>query len=400
MGTTKRRQAGEGGISEYQTKAGPRLLIKYPVLQEDGTKRVVLKPGFTTRREAAAALRAEIRRTETGEWVSPSKQPLAAYLAEWLDGQRLAPGTLASYRKNVRLHIVPRLGATPMERLTGTAVDAWMRTLEASGRADGRGGLSPRTVRYVYTILRSALADAVKHGRLAVNPTDRSTPPSPSQARPPEMHAWTAPELARFLRWADDHNSDIAMAWRLIAYTGMRRGEALALRWRDVDLDAGRVAVRRSVGVVKDKGKGEQLVEGATKTGQSRVVDLDAGTVATLRAYRAVRGSVALDLVRDTALVLGTLDGRHRHPERFSRQFLDHVRQARKALGEELLPVIRLHDLRHTHATLLLAAGEPVKVVSERLGHASATITLTGYQHVPPGMGREAAARFAALLDG
>src|SRR4051812_6558037 len=166
------------------------------------------------------------------------------------------------------------------------------------------------------------------------------------------------------LGWAGDHDSDIAMAWRLLAFTGMRRGEALALRWRDVDLDAGRVAIRRSVGVVKDKGKGEQLVEGATKTGQSRVVDLDAGTVAALRAYRAVRGSVALDLVRDTALVLGTLDGRHLHPERFSRQFVDHVRQA---LGEELLPVIRLHDLRHTHATLLLAAREPVKVVSERL---------------------------------
>src|SRR3954451_862502 len=253
MGTTKRRQAGKGGISEYSTKAGPRFLINYPVLQEDGTKRVVLKRGFRTRREAAAALRAEIRRTETGEWVHPSKQPLAAYLAEWLDGQRLAPGTLASYRKNVRLHIVPRLGATPMDRLTGTAVDAWMRTLEASGRADGQGGLSPRTVRYVYTILRSALADAVKHCRLAVNPTDRCTPPTPSQARPPEMHAWTAPELARFLRWAEAHDSDVAMAWRLLAYTGMRRGEALALRWRDVDLDAARLAVRRSFGVVRTR---------------------------------------------------------------------------------------------------------------------------------------------------
>src|SRR3954447_11879594 len=110
------------------------------------------------------------------------------------------------------------------------------------------------------------------------------------------------------LGWAGDHDSDIAMAWRLLAFTGMRRGEALALRWRDVDLDAGRVAVRRSVGVVKYKGNGERLVEGATKTGQSRVVDLDAGTVAALRAYRAVRGSVALDLVRDAALVLGTLD--------------------------------------------------------------------------------------------
>src|SRR3954447_21672478 len=171
-----------------------------------------------------------------------------------------------------------------------------MRRPEESGRADGQDGLSPRTVRYVFTILRSALGDVVRRGRLPGNPTDRSTPPSPSQARPPGMHAWTAPELARFLRWVGEHDSDIAMAWRLIAYTGMRRGEALALRWRDVDLDAGRVAVRRSVGVVKDKGKGEQLVEGATKTGQSRVVDLDAGTVATLRAYRAVRGSVALDL--------------------------------------------------------------------------------------------------------
>src|SRR3954467_3304717 len=321
MGTTKRRQAGKGGISEYSTKAGPRFLINYPVLQEDGTKRVVLKRGFKTRREAAAALRAEIRRTETGEWVHPSKQPLAAYLAQWLNGQRLAPRTLASYRKNVRLHIDPHLGATPMDRLTGTAVDAWMRTLEASGRADGQGGLSPRTVRYVFTILRSALGDAVRHGRLAVNPTDRSTPPTPSQARPPEMHAWTAPELARFLRWADDHDSDAAMGWRLLAFTGMRRGEALALRWRDVDLDDGRVAVRRRVGVVKDKGAGERLVEGPTKTGQSRVVDLDAGTVAALRAYRAIRGRLAVGVVGDSPLVLSPPAGPPRPPERFPRRF-------------------------------------------------------------------------------
>ncbi|WP_369256593.1 tyrosine-type recombinase/integrase [Geodermatophilus amargosae] len=99
-------------------------------------------------------------------------------------------------------------------------------------------------------------------------------------------------------------------------------------------------------------------------------------------------------------MVLGDLDGTHRHPERFSRRFTAQVARARKALGEERLPVIRLHDLRHTHATLLLADGVPVKVVSERLGHANATITLTVYQHVHPGMGREAADRFAALLEG
>jgi integrase len=400
MAKHRRRQAGEGSISEYQTKAGPRFLIKYSAQREDRTRCVVLKRGFKTRKLAAAALRAEIRRSEMGEWVEPSKQHLDAYLAEWIGTQRLSPATLSSYRKNIRLHIGPYLGAPPVARLTGSMVDVWMRKLEASGRADGQGGLSARTVRYVFTILRSALSDAVKQGRLAVNPTDRSTAPSPSEVRPPEMQAWTAPELACFLRWADAQDPDLAMGWRLLAASGMRRGEALALRWRDVDLDVGRVAVRRSVGVVKNKGAGEQLVEGPTKTGQSRVVDLDAGTVAALRVYRAVRGGRALALVRDSALVLGDLDGTHRHPKRFSRRFAGQVAQARKALGEERLPVIRLHDLRHTHATLLLADGVPVKVVSERLGHASATITLTVYQHVHPGMGREAADRFAALLKG
>src|SRR4051794_14879972 len=180
----------------------------------------------------------------------------------------------------------------------------------------------------------------------------------------------------------------------------MRRGEALALRWRDVDLDAARLAVRRSVGVVKNKGAGEELVEGPTKTGQARVVDLDAGTVAALRSYRTVRGLLTLQLVRPSAPVLSELDGPHRPPERFSRRFAGQLLRARKALGEEQLPVIRLHDLRHTHATLLLADGVPVKVVSERLRHASATITLTVYQHVHPGMGRQAADGFAALLEG
>src|SRR3712207_3443210 len=400
MAKPRRRQAGDGGISEYQTKAGPRFLIKFTAQRDDGTRRVVLRRGFRTRKEAATALRADIRKAEVGEWVEPSKQRLDAYLAEWIEGQRLSPSTLSSYRKNVRLHVDPYLGEHMVARLTGSAVDAWMRKLEESGRADGQGGLSARTVRYVYTILRSALGDAVKQGRLSVNPTDRSTPPSPSEARPPEMQAWTAPELARFLGWAAAQDPDLAMGWRLLAATGMRRGEALALRWRDVDLDAGRLAVRRSVGVVKAKGAGERLVEGPTKTGRSRVVDLDAGTVAALRAYRAARGGLALDLARDSALVLSNFDGTHRHPERFSRRFAGQVAQARKTLGEERLPVIRLHDLRHAHATLLLADGVPVKVVSERLDHANATITLAVYQHVHPGMGREAADRFAALLEG
>jgi integrase len=181
--------------------------------------------------------------------------------------------------------------------------------------------------------------------------------------------------------------------------TGMRCGEALALRWRDVDLDAGTVSVRRSAGVVRVKGEGATVAEGDTKSGKPRVIDIDATTVAVLRAHRRERGAMALQLARDDALAFGDHEGRHLHPERFSRTFHAELARARKALGADKLPVIRLHDLRHSHATILLTAHEPVHVVSQRLGHASGVITQTVYAHVLPGSQREAAERFAALIE-
>ena len=134
--------------------------------------------------------------------------------------------------------------------------------------------------------------------------------------------------------------------------------------------------------------------------GRSRVVDIDAATAAVLRAWKRDRGSLALALARDDSLVFGDLEGRHLHPERFSRTFKATLTRCRKALGDGAPPVIRLHDLRHTHATLLLASREPVKVVSERLGHKSVTVTLTVYGHVMPGNQRAAADCFAALVAG
>jgi integrase len=213
------------------------------------------------------------------------------------------------------------------------------------------------------------------------------------------MQAWTPPELARFLRWAGSHDSDLAMCWRLLAATGMRRGEALPLRRRDVDLDVARIAVRRSVGTVKHRGAGEALLEGSTKTGRSRVVDLDAGTVAALRACRTAHASVSPDLVRDTAVVLSNSDGTPGIP-RGSPDASPASSHGRQGVGGGPVagdPAARPPAYpRHS----VLADGVPVKVVSERLGHASATVTLTVYQRVHPGMGREAADRFAALLEG
>jgi integrase len=371
----------------------------------DGTRKSITRrrgpngEQWTTERDAKRALRAVLAAADKGEHVDPSRQQLGAYLDEWLDGLRLAPSTVASYRKNVRLHIKPYLGAVPLASLTTARINTLYRQLERGGRADHRQGegLSARTVRYVHTILSAALGAAVKAHSLARNPAADATPPSAKEAAPPEMHPWTAAQLGAFLAWSAQA-SPLHALWYLLAMTGMRRGEALALRWRDLDLDAATLSVRRSAGVIRVKGQGATVAEGPTKTNKPRVVDLDAATVAVLRAWRLARAAMALQLARDDALVFGDHEGRHMHPERVSRTFKNTLARCAKQLGDGAPPEIRLHDLRHTHATILLADRENVKVVSERLGHASVTVTLTVYAHVMPGNQRQAADRFAALI--
>ena len=396
MTKPRRRQAGEGSISQYDTKAGPRFLAKYRYTAEDGAPKQAMKRGFATRKAAADFLRERVTQVQRGEHVAPNKVTVVEHFDQWLDGLRKEPSTIASYRKNVRLHVTPHIGALRLEQLTGTRLTKLYRHLEQSGRVDGQGGLSPRTVRYVHTIIHAGLKAAVRDGLVLANAADKADPPSAKAAAAPEMKFWTAPQLRSFLGHDPEH--ELAMAWRLVANTGMRRGEALALQWRDVDWATGRLSVRRSVTAVKTKGAGEQLVTGKPKSGRARVVDLDPTTLAALRAYRAQRAEISLPLAKDDALVLGTVDGATRHPERFTRAWSAAVERAQRDLPD--LPAIRLHDLRHTHATILLGAGTPVKVVSERLGHASATITLGVYAHVMPGMQAEAAATFASLLAG
>lgn len=401
MTKPRRRQAGEGGISEYATKAGPRFLIKYTAPDEHGQRRVFLHRGFPTRRAAANALREQLGRVDRGAHVAPSRITVEQHMGEWLDGLQLGQSTISSYRKNVRLHVVPYLGHLRLEALTGTRLSGLYRELEVSGRRDGReGGLSPRTVRYVHTIVHAAMKAAVRDGRLVANPADKATPPSAKRAASPEMHTWDAAELRAFLDWSRDQGDELHSAWLLLAMTGMRRGEALAMRWGDVDFDAGTVSVRRSVGVVKTKGAGQEIVLGTPKSGKARVIDIDPETLATLKTYRAQRGAISLGFARDDAYILGTLSGGVRHPERFSRAFGVRLGQAREVLGEDALTGIRLHDLRHTHATLLLRAGVHPKIVSERLGHAKVSITLDVYSHAVPTLQREAAGKLAALVYG
>lgn len=409
MTKPRRRQAGEGGISAYKTKSGQeRYLIKYQAAQADGTVRTVLRrrsrsgEAFLTRKAAAEELGDVLAEVRSGQHVIPKRMTTGEWLDHWVAGLQLAPSTVSSYTKNVRLHLKPAIGQVQLQHLTGARISGMYREMERGGRQDHRAGegLSARTVRYVHTILKAALGDAVDQGLIATNPAAKAKPPSARSAKSPEIHPWTGRQLAAFLEWCRTTRASQAVAYHVLAYTGARRGEVLALRWRDLDLDAARLSIRRSVGVVKTKGQPELLVEGPTKSARPRVIDLDAGTIETLRRWRLERAQLSLQLVKDDALIFATIEGTHLHPERFSRLFGEKVQQCRRKLGDEGPPLISVHDLRHTHASLLLAAGEQIKVVSERLGHASVAITHEIYEHVIPGMQAAAAARFAALVEG
>lgn len=408
MTTRKRNRKGGEYVGPYELKDGTRQYrivyrIKDPVT---GVSRQTQKRGFRTEKEATSALQQLQEAQRSGNFVKQDKQSLEAYATEWLDGHRAKPSTLESYRKNLRLHVFPTLGKVPLQQVTSTQIDALYKRLEVSGRADGKGGLSPTTVRYVHVILRELLARAVHDRRLSFNPADRAHPPTIKnvKAAAPERTIWTAEQISRFLSAQREHR--LYALWVVYTTTGMRRGEALALRWKDVDLDGKRATVARTVGKVAGK-----VTTGTPKGGKARVVDLDAATVEVLRSHKARQAAERLSLGDrwvDQGLVFAH-DGNKLGPEGRAGGFLnpEHVWRLLQtqiaayntsAEPDLALPVITVHELRHSWATMAMLHGISPKVVQERLGHSTVSITLDLYSHVSPGMQQDAATKVAAGL--
>lgn len=310
---------------------------------------------------------------------------VARYLCtEWLPARRdrLRPTTVFRYAAMTDRYIVPNIGRVPLRRLTVRDLRGLYDTLRTSGRHDGRP-LAPKTVLNVHQILRTALGDAERLGLVDRNVAAIMGPPC--HGIPPEQRCWDDAELRSFLAIAGSHRLDPAL--RLSAMTGMRRGEVLGLRWGGVDAERARLSVRRSVSCT-----GYEVQVSATKTRTSvRTIDLDARTLQVLADWRSTQAT-ELGEAHQSDVVFTRPGGKGVHPHLLSQTF-DRL-QVRAGL-----PRIRLHDLRHTHATLLLRAGVPLKVVSKRLGHSTPAFTMAVYQHVLPGMQRDAADTFARLID-
>lgn len=360
----------------------------------DGKRRQAKRRGFRTKAEAQAALdelRVGVRR---GTYVAPVRQTFGDFLTnDWLPAIRttIEPSTHASYSRYLRLHVIPELGGIGLQQLDAGMLNRLYADLLDHGRKNGKpGGLSPRTVRYVHTIIGRALREAMAWDRVARNVAQAAQPPGVAQAKSPEMRTWDAATLARFLHLVreDRHQP----AWLFLATTGCRRGEALGIRWTDVDLVAAKVVLYQTITAVDH----QLRIAPRTKSGKPRPIEIDSATVAALRAVRKRQAEERLLLgpeFEDHDLVFARPDGKPQHPEHFSNAF-------ERRVARYKLPRIRLHDLRHTWATLALEAGVDVKIVSERLGHASAKITWDIYQHVTPTMQSDAAETVARLIFG
>ena len=375
----------------FVKKRGNTWSAYFYVSDGDGERRQRSKGGFATKGDAQDYLQKTMHAVHTGEYVEPARLTLAEYLLDrWLPTieTSIRPTTFDSYTRQLKLHVIPHLGRVQLQQLSADDLDRLYAELLKRGRRDGKGGLSPKTVHYVHTTLHKALRDAVRKQLLARNVADAAGPPRTRQSGERELQTWNPEQIRTFLAALRGHRLEVA--YLLAVTTGMRRGEVLGLRWRDIDFRQRRLAVRQTLGLVNYK-----LSFGAPKTVRSRrTISLDPATLAALSNHHTrqqVEKATDGATYHDQDLVFAKADGSPINPDYFSQCF-------DRTVAKLPVPRIRLHDLRHTHATLGLQAGVPAKIMSERLGHASVGFTLDVYTHVLPGHDQDAANQVAGLI--
>lgn len=384
----------------------------------DGKRQRLKRGGFDTKKAAERALRDVLGQVDHGEYVESTELGVAEFLVdEWLPTQeppKVSPNRYRNIRNAVLRHLAPALGSLTLQDLKPVQLDQLYRSLLRGtelGAVGGRQALAPSTVLQIHGVIRKALRDAHKWGLVEHNVAETAEPPSNAAvqaARRRSIQIWTHKQLTQFLTRSRDNW--LFPMWMLATTTGLRRGELAGIVDSSIDLAAGRLVVDWQL--VPE----EQLDGGGTvpvhkpvmkSSASSRSIDLDRHTIEVLEVWLCRRSIWAQELAwrsHGNASVAACdrghghtghghflfcwPDGRHLNPDWISHEFTRMCRDAD-------VPTIRLHDVRHTHASLMLADGEHLKVVQERLGWASSAFMLQTYTHLVPGMQREAAERFA-----
>ncbi len=369
MARTKSRANGDGDVFPRKNKAGQITSYRGAYFGPDGKRRYV---SGKNKEEARKALREARANSDAGLVFDAGKLTLGDYLDRWLkDSVRdtVRQRTHERYESIVRVHIKPSIGRVKLKALTPAHARALYRQkLDA--------GLSARTVNYIHVTLHKALSQAMSDGLV---PRNAAQVKAPRPAKP-EIKPLSPDQARKLIETAYSTGNRYAALYVLALHTGLREGEMLGLRWDDLDLDAATptLQVRRTLSETRTGHKFE-----LPKSGKGRAIKLSRKAVEALRSHRARQAEEKLrlgSLWQDGGLVFPTTTGTTTSGTNLLGRYF------KPLLKRADLPAIRLHDLRHTCATVLLMAGKHPKYVQELLGHASISITLDTYSHVIEGM--------------
>lgn len=371
-------------IYEYRIGDGKQKMYWYEVelgRDEQGNRIRKKKRGFKRKKDAETAMIEVMDEfNKNGKYNEPSKMLFGEYINSWFDKKKKSVGeqTQILYESIIRVHIVPALGEVPLSKLTAFHIENFIDQLTKSGFA-------AETVRRIYSVINTSLNAAARLDLVVKNVAAKIEKPKVVRK---ELKVWEPEYVAEFLEKIKGR-SRYYIAIYLAVMTGMRQGEILGLRWSDVDLDAGIVRIQQTL-----RHDGKKLMPGAKTSKSVRSVAISPETARELREHRVFITQERLklgDRYQKNDLVvcssLGTpVSGR------------GIMKVWNRLLAENNAPVITFHDLRHTHASLLLKQGVHIKVVSERLGHSTVSITLDRYSHLLPNMQEEAAKGLDSLL--
>jgi integrase len=340
------------------------------------------------KKDAEKRLREILTEVDKGSFVKPEKITLGNYLNQWLRDYvkpNLSPRTYEGYEYIIRYHVIPNIGNIPLSDLKPEYVQHYYAVRLSTTKANGKGKLSNLSVRHHAMLLHKALHTACQLGLLQRNPADNVVIPKAKQI---EMQIWDVEEVKCFLDTAI--SSQYYPLFFTALYTGARRSELLALRWSDVDLLLCNMSINRGLHQIN-----RQYVFTQPKTTKSRrVIALSPALVQVLKDHhdkQALDKAMADIKILESDLIFSTYDNKPWRPDTISRAWKSTAKRAG-------VKIIRFHDARHTHASLMLKQGIHPKVVQERLGHSTISTTLDIYSHVAPGIQKAAAQRFDDIL--
>ncbi len=377
-----------GHIRKRKTKDGNawQIVIELGEDPKTGKRERIYKSVNGTKDQAKKILNQMLMEFESGLHIEESKLSLKQYLEDWFETYckvNLSPVTCDSYGVNINNHIIPYIGNVPLQSLKPMHVQNLYNQLLKTGRTDGKGGLSPKSVRYVHRNLRGALEHARKLQLVQQNVADLVT--LPKIRDPFKSDVYDEVELQELL--AVSKGTDMEVPMLLAVTLGLRRGELLGLRWHDVDLDKHKVTIKSTLVPTREN----SLLFKDPKTSNSiRSLDIPPSLSDILRKHRLKQKENKLMLgnaYEENFLVCCQANGAPYNPSSYSKKFS-------AFLKKNNLKPIRLHDVRHSNATLMLSLGIAVKIASARLGHKNTSITMDLYSHVLPEMQKEVANAF------